>query len=208
MVSTFQGWRFQRWRQASLWTAKKIRRQRIRDITRRSESNARGACRIIGDNSASRFCTIENYGNDSKTKKLGALWTEIERRWKAIFHLRTADSKTTEKKFFCIELWLEMSFEYSTTIPRRKNTTLSPVNRYHRSQYERPNIHVSKIMLCIWWDQKGLVYYELLNLAIPLRAIGIGYNWFVWAVHCEKNGIRAKTWESYSSSWQRSASCR
>jgi len=24
------------------------------------------------------------------------------------------------------------------------------------------------------------------NLAIPLRAIG--YNWFVWAVHCEKNG--------------------
>jgi len=42
-------------------------------ITRRSELNARGACRIIGGNSTSRFCTIENYGNDSKTKKLGAL---------------------------------------------------------------------------------------------------------------------------------------
>jgi len=27
----------------------------------------------------------------------------------------------------------------------------------------RPNIHGSKIMLCIWWDQKGLVYYELLK---------------------------------------------
>ena len=26
------------------------------------------------------------------------------------------------------------------------------------------------------------------NLAIPLRAIGIGYNWFVWVVHCKKNG--------------------
>jgi len=38
----------------------------------------------------------------------------------------------------------------------------------------RPNIHGSKIMLCIWWDQKGLVYYKL--LAIPLRAIDIGYN--------------------------------
>jgi len=25
----------------------------------------------------------------------------------------------------------------------------------------RPNIHDSKIMLCIWWDQKGLVYYLL-----------------------------------------------
>jgi len=42
----------------SLWTAKKIRRQRITGITRRrSQSNARGACRIIGDNSTSRFCT-------------------------------------------------------------------------------------------------------------------------------------------------------
>jgi len=27
----------------------------------------------------------------------------------------------------------------------------------------RPNIHGSKIMLCIWWDQKSLVYYELLK---------------------------------------------
>jgi len=49
--------------------AKKIRRQRIRGITRkRSESNARGAC--IGGNSTSRFCTIESHGNDSKTRKL------------------------------------------------------------------------------------------------------------------------------------------
>jgi len=27
----------------------------------------------------------------------------------------------------------------------------------------RLNIHGSKIMLCIWWYQKGLVYYELLK---------------------------------------------
>jgi len=25
------------------------------------------------------------------------------------------------------------------------------------------SIHDSKIMLCIWWDQNGLVYYELLK---------------------------------------------
>ena len=130
--STFQRWRFQCWRQASLWIAKKIRRQRIRGITRRSESNARKACKIIGDNSTSRLCTIENHGNDSKTRKLDALWTETERRWKAIFHLRTADSKTTEKRF-CIGLWLEMRSGYSTT--RRKNTTLSPVNHCHRPQH-------------------------------------------------------------------------
>jgi len=54
--------------------SQKIRRQRIRGITRRrSESNARGACRIIGGNTTSGFCTIESHGNDSKTRKLGVL---------------------------------------------------------------------------------------------------------------------------------------
>jgi len=27
----------------------------------------------------------------------------------------------------------------------------------------KPNIHGSKLMLCIWWDQQGVVYYELLQ---------------------------------------------
>jgi [histone H3]-lysine36 N-dimethyltransferase SETMAR len=24
-------------------------------------------------------------------------------------------------------------------------------------------IHVKKVMLCVWWDQKGIIYYELLE---------------------------------------------
>jgi len=27
----------------------------------------------------------------------------------------------------------------------------------------KPNIHGSKLTLCIWWDQQGIVYYELLQ---------------------------------------------
>jgi len=45
-------------------------------------------------------------------------------------------------------------------IPRRKNTTLSPVNRCLNTTTEHSWF---ENMLCIWWDQKGLVYYELLK---------------------------------------------
>ena len=29
----------------------------------------------------------------------------------------------------------------------------------------KPNIHGAKVVLCIWWDQKGVLYYELLKPA-------------------------------------------
>jgi len=144
---------------------KKIRRQRIRDITRRrSESNARGACRIIGSNSTSRFCVIESHGNDSKTRKLGALWTETESRWKAIFHLRTADSKTTEKRFFASDCdWKEKWIFYDNPKKKKYYAKLGQSLPSTSTSTPRPNIHDSKIMLCIWWVQKGLVYSELLK---------------------------------------------
>ena len=196
------------WRQASLWIAKKIRRQRIRGITRRrSESNAKGACRIIGGNSTSRFYMIESHGNDSKTRKLDALWTENRETLKGDFSL--VDSKTTEKRFFCIGLWLKMRSGYSTITPRRKNTTLSLINCCHRPQHQHHGrtFVVHRSCSVSGWT-KRIFTISCWNLAIPLRVIGIGYNWFVWVVHWEKRPEYEQRHNSYSSSWQRSASCR
>jgi len=100
MVSTFQGWRFQFRRQASLWTVKKIRRQRIRDITwKRSESKELAESLGVTQQVSVRLRTM---GMIQKQGNWVNYWIEIERRWKAIFHLRTADSKTTEKRFFAL----------------------------------------------------------------------------------------------------------
>ena len=40
----------------------------------------------------------------------------------------------------------------------------------------KPNIHGSKVMFCIWWDQLGVVYYELLKPTEKSQAIGIERN--------------------------------
>jgi len=33
----------------------------------------------------------------------------------------------------------------------------------------KPNTHDLKLLFCIWWDQLGIVYYELLNRTKPSR---------------------------------------
>ena len=193
MVSTFQGWRFQHWRQASLWTAKKIRRQRIRGMTRRSESNARGACRIIGADSTSSFCTIENHGNDSKTRKLGL---ELKSRdvKRQFFSCEQLIQRQQRKGFLHRIVTGDEKWIFLGTTPRRKSTTLSPVNHCHRSQHQHHGRTFMIRRLCsVSGGTKRILFtMNCWNLAISLRAIGIGYNWFVWAEHCEKNGRNSK----------------
>ena len=73
--------------------------------------------------------------------------------------------------------------------PKKKKYYAKPGQSLSSISTSTPWLNIgSKIMLCIWWDQKVLFIMSCWNLAIPLRAIGIGYNWFVWAVHCEKSG--------------------
>jgi len=73
------------------------------------------------------------------------------------------------------------------------SSQLSQIFSCHQPQHQHHRTFIgSKIMLCIWWDQKSLVYYELLKPddsvtgdRYQLRLID---PCIVWAVHCKKNG--------------------
>jgi len=55
---------------------------------------------------------------------------------------------------------------------KRKSWGLSHVS----TSTAKPNIHGKKLMLCIWWDQLDVVYYELLKPNETLLGLSTEYN--------------------------------
>lgn len=52
--------------------------------------------------------------------------------------------------------------------PKRKKSCGPPGHK--PTSTAKPNIHCSKVMLCVWWDQKGIIYYELLKSGQTITA--------------------------------------
>jgi len=98
-------------------------------------------------NSTSRFCTIESHGNDSKTRKLPELKPrDVERRF---FTCEQLIQRQQRKGFLH---WIVTGDEkwifYDN--PKKKKYYAKPGQSLpSTSTSTRPNIHGSKIMLCI-----------------------------------------------------------
>jgi len=78
-------------------------------------------------------------------------------------HLRTADSKTTKKGFLHRIVTEDEKWIFYDN-PKKKKYYAKPSQSLSSTLIlTPPNIYGSKIMVCIWWNQKDLVYYELLK---------------------------------------------
>jgi len=74
-------------------------------------------------------------------------------------------SNNTEESHSCIVSLLGMKSGFFLRIPSAKNHEQTQAHHPHRSQdrIARPNRFGRKTMLCVWWDQKDVVCYELLK---------------------------------------------
>jgi len=138
---------------------KKFEDKELEALLEEDQSHARGTCRIIGDNSTSRFCTIESHGNNSKTRKLSAYELkprDVERRFFTCEQLIQRQQRkgflhrivTGDEKWIFYDN-LKKKIYYAKPGQSLLSTSIST---------SRPNIHGSKIMHSVSGGTKRVLF--------------------------------------------------
>ena len=161
LVPSLQRRWFWCWRPPPSRKAKSLQRRLIGGITRwGSVPNARRACSTTRIHPLSHYQAITSVGNDSKTRNLGFLWFEVKGRWGSFFRLWTTASAEKRKGFLYRIVTGDGNWIYYSNPKRKKSWGLSG---HASTSSARTDIHAARVILCIWWDQVGVIYYELLK---------------------------------------------
>ena len=125
---------------------------------------AKNACWAIGCFSSSHFHAATCHEEGSKENGCRMNWTIG--RW--------SDAKTCQillarqkRKSFLHRIVTGEKWIYFQN-PKRKKSWIDPAQPSTSSS--RPNRFGRKTMLCVWWDQEGVIYYELLKPSETVNA--------------------------------------
>ena len=106
VVYTIWKWWFWLGRRKTSWAAKKVIRWRNDSITWwKLLPNTRRARRIFGSDSSSHLKTFKSSRIHSKARKLGSTWTQAERRWKTVLHVRNATGTPQKEVIFATDCY-------------------------------------------------------------------------------------------------------
>ena len=100
---------------------------------------------------------------------LGVTRQAISKQWHALGMVQKQGTwvpydlkpRDVERRFFACEQLLQPQERKGFSNPKRRKLWGLPGHASTSSALQ--NIHAAKVMLCIWWDQAGVIYYELLN---------------------------------------------